>query len=348
MNNDNSSKLLLFQENKNGSNKNNKNLIKERNPKAKMDLNLSNYFKLIKHKEKPYINNKKDDKSKNYNNCKLIQKKCCKNKNTFGKKQKINNKNNEINNISNLDLNNLNKGESEKVFNKRINKDKKSKTKLPSTNNTTTTIKKLIRNSSCKNFNKYNLKKNYNFENISKEEQSHDIGKYLISSQKFFEKVKNNKCQYYNEKNYYYIDTRRQRIEDNLNKQILEEYKILKPLRMTERKFYKGNKEKINNQQNEINISNNVFFSDYNKKNNEFKAINKFLFNESDNYNKCDKNLLNNKNLKMYYDKIKQISNSRKNLFIEEFFNDNRKKECDLLDFDFSFLYKKYNVKKNK
>ena len=37
MNNDNSSKLLLFQENKNGSNKNNKNLIKERNPKAKMD-----------------------------------------------------------------------------------------------------------------------------------------------------------------------------------------------------------------------------------------------------------------------------------------------------------------------
>ena len=319
MNNDNSLKLLLFQENKNGSNKNNKNLIKERNPKAKMDLNLSNYFKLIKHKEKPYI---KDDKSKNYNNCKLIQKKCCKNKNTFGQKQKINNKNNEINNISNLDLNHLNKSESEKVFNKRINKDKKSKTKLPSTNNTTTTIKKLIRNSSCKNFNKYNLKKNYNFENISKEEQSHDIGKYLINSQKFFEKVKNNKCQYYNEKNNYYIDTRRQRIEDNLNKQILEEYKILKPLRMTERKFYKGNKEKINNQQNEINISNN--------------------------YNKCDKNLLNNKNLKMYYDKIKQISNSRKNLFIEEFFNDNRKKECDLLDFDFSFLYKKYNVKKNK
>ena len=319
MNNDNSLKLLLFQENKNDSNKNNKNLIKKINPKAKMDLNLSNYFKLIKDKEKPYI---KDDKSKNYNNCKLIQKKCCKNKNTFGQKQKINNKNNEINNISNLDLNHLNKSESEKVFNKRINKDKKSKTKLPSTNNTTTTIKKLIRNSSCKNFNKYNLKKNYNFENISKEEQSHDIGKYLINSQKFFEKVKNNKCQYYNEKNNYYIDTRRQRIEDNLNKQILEEYKILKPLRMTERKFYKGNKEKINNQQNEINISNN--------------------------YNKFDKNLLNNKNLKMYYDKIKQISNSRKNLFIEEFFNDNRKKECDLLDFDFSFLYKKYNVKKNK
>ena len=43
----------------------------------------------------------------------------------------------------------------------------------------------------------------------------------------------------------------------------------------------------------------------------------------------------------MYYDKVKQISNSRKNLFTEDFFNDNKKKECDLFDFDFSFLYRK-------
>ena len=117
---------------------------------------------------------------------------------------------------------------------------------------------------------------------------------------------------------------------------------------MTERIFYKENNEKINNQRNEINISNNLFYSDYNKKNNVFKAINHFLFNESDNYNKCDKNLLSNKKIKMYYDKVKQISNSRKNLFTEDFFNDNKKKECDLFDFDFSFLYRKYNLKKNK
>ena len=117
---------------------------------------------------------------------------------------------------------------------------------------------------------------------------------------------------------------------------------------MTKRIFYKENNEQINNQRNPINISNNLFYSDYNNKNNVFKVINKFLFNESDNYNKCDKNLLSNKKIKMYYEKIKQISTSRKNLFTEEFFNDNRKKECDLFDFDFSFLYRKYNFKKNK
>lgn len=347
MNNDNSSKLLLSQEHKNESDINKNNLNKEKNNgEAKIDFNFSDYFKLIKHKNNSYINIKKENKNKNYN-YKLIPQKCCKYKNSCEKKQKINNKIDEINNITDLDLNHLNISESEKIFNKKINKEKKQKIKLPSTNNTSTTlkktsIKKLIRNSSCKNFNNYILKKNYDIENnLEEKEESHDIGKYLVSSQKFFEKVKNNKCEYYNEKNNYYIDSRRQRIENNLNKKLLEEYNILKPLRMTERIFYKENNEKINNQRNEINISNNLFYSDYNKKNNVFKAINHFLFNESDNYNKCDKNLLSNKKIKMYYDKVKQISNSRKNLFTEDFFNDNKKKECDLFDFDFSFLYRK-------
>ena len=351
--NDNSSKLLLFQESKNVSDISKTNLNKEgNNQEGKTDFNFSAYFKLIKHKNNQNINNKKENKNKN--NYKLIKQKCYKNKNSCEKKHKINNKNNDINNISDIDLNHLNISESEKIFNKRINKEKKQKIKLPSTNNTTTTlkkttIKKLIRNSSCKDFNNYILKKNYDIENnLKQEEESHDIGKYLISSQKFFEKVKNNKCEHYDEKNNYYINSRRQRIENNLNKKLLEEYNILKPLRMTKRIFYKENNEKINNQRNPINISNNLFYSDYNNKNNVFKVINKFLFNESDNYNKCDKNLLSNKKIKMYYEKIKQISTSRKNLFTEEFFNDNKKKECDLFDFDFSFLYKKYNFKKNK
>ncbi len=341
-NNNDSSKLILSKENENKSkNSSNKNINQEQNPKTKLDFNFTDCFKLIKHKENPYMNYIKEDINNNY---KLISQKCCKNKNSFDKKQT---KSKEKNNISNLYLNYLNKSESEKIFNKRINKEKKQKMKLPSTNNTSTTlkktsIKKLIRNSSCKNFNNYILKKNYDIENnLEEKEESHDIGKYLVSSQKFFEKVKNNKCEYYNEKNNYYIDSRRQRIENNLNKKLLEEYNILKPLRMTERIFYKENNEKINNQRNEINISNNLFYSDYNKKNNVFKALNHFLFNESDNYNKCDKNLLSNKKIKMYYDKVKQISNSRKNLFTEDFFNDNKKKECDLFDFDFSFLYRK-------
>ena len=349
-NNNDSSKLILSKENenksKNSSNKN-ININQEQNPKTKLDFNFTDCFKLIKHKENPYMNYIKEDINNNY---RLISQKCCKNKNSFDKKQT---KSKEKNNISNLYLNYLNKSESEKIFNKRINKEKKPRTKQPSTNNTTATIKKpsikkLIRNLSCKKFTKCKFRINYEIENASKKEPTHDIGKYLTSSKKYFEKVKFNKYQYYNEKNNYYIDSRRQRIENNLNKQLLEEYNKLKPLRLTERIFYKEDNENTNKEKDRINISNNLFYSDYDNKNNAFRAINKYLFNESDNFNKCDKNPMNNRNMRMYNEKINQISNSRKNFLTGDFFNDNKKNECDLLDFDFSFLYKKYRVKKNK
>ena len=373
MNNDNSSKLLIHK-------KEEKEVIYdqsvkqssiERNSKPKFDLNLSDYFKLIKHKKVPnavakkhnnIIPNKKGDKNKNQNESNKTSKNSSKShrkksKEKITKKssknisEKKENKKDE-NNLKDSKIKHLNRNDSEKIFNKRLNKQKCAKVKLPSTNNTTikkTTIKKLIRNASCKNFNNSKIKKVYDFDNINikneeNEDFDHDIGKYLTSS-KYFEKVRFNKYKYYNDKNIYYIETRRQRIEDYLNKIIYEKYKILKPLRTTERIFFKEDNFNINNEQNEINVANNLFYSDYNRKNNYFKSINKFIFEESLNYNKYDKNISNNKNMKLYYKNVKQISSSRKNLLTNDFFG---RKEYSLLDFDFSFLCKKHKTRKNK
>lgn len=358
----------------------------ERNTKPKFDLNLSDYFKLIEHKKEPHIMKRKirnialNRKSESNRSHRSISHKSYKSNNSYksnksnkksiksnnSKKssdKKINKKesNNNIDKKENKDnsrdlvMNNLKKDEPEKIFNKRLNKQKMIKSKLPSTNNTTVKkaeIKKLIRNMSCKNFNNTKLKKNYNLEELKlksdeNEEITHDIGKYNIST-KYFERVKFNKYKYYNDRNNYYIDTRRQRIEDYLNKELYEKYKVLKPLRTTERIFYKEEDEKTTKEQNDINISNNLFYSDYNRKNNVFKIINNYLFNESSNYNKCNKNIMKNKNLKMYYQKVKQISNSRRDLLTSEFFDGIKRRNYNLLDFNFSFLYKKNKGKNNK
>ena len=382
MNNNNSPKLLLLPkqiiEGANNSSIQNYNENIERNNKPKFDLNLSDYFKLIEHKKDPYlvktkkrkfsINRKSESnisqksyKSNKSNKSSGSNKKSNNNKKPLHKNMNKKEANNNLNKKENKDnsrdlvMNNLNKNESEKIFNKRLNKQNMTKNKLPPTNNTTvkkTEIKKLIRNMSCKNFNNTKLKKNYNLEelNIKNEEDeeiNHDIGKYNIST-KYFEKVKFNKYKYYNDRNNYYIASRRQRIEDYLDRELYEKYKILKPLRMTERIFYKEEGEKTTNGEDIINISNNLFYSDYNRKNNVFKIINNYLFVESSNYNKCDKNIMKNKNLKMYYQKVKQISNSRKNLLTNEFFDDGKKKKYNLLDFNFSFFYKKLKGKINK
>ena len=275
----------------------------------------------------------------------------------INKKESNNNVEKKENKDNSRDLvrNDLKKDKPEKIFNKRLNKQKVIKSKLPSTNNTTVKkaeIKKLIRNMSCKNFNNTKLKKNYDLEELKlrkdeDEDMTHNIGKYNIST-KYFEKVKFNKFKYYNDRNNYYIDTRRQRIEDYLNKELYEKYKVLKPLRITERIFYMEEDEKMNNEKNDINISNNLFYSDYNRKNNVFKIINNYLFNESSNFNKCNKNIMKNKNLKMYYQKVKQISNSRRDLLTKEFFDGIKRRNYNLLDFNFSFLYKKNKGKNNK
>ena len=351
MNNDNSTKLLHSNKNEIQNNiqdsaikKYNKNI--QRNVKPKYELNLSDYFKLLKHKEKPTMKkklNKKQTKKIDIN----------KSHKSISNKSNMSNKSNEIstkNNSPDLDLKFMN-NESEKIFNKRIIKHKMIKNKLPSTNNTTikkTAIKKLIKNMSCKNFNNTKLKKIYDLEEIGKEKEEdlHNIGKFLVSS-KYFEKVKFNRYKYYNINNNYYIDGRRQRIEDYLNKMIFEKYKVIKPLRMTERIFYKEEDEKTNKEQNDINISNNLFYSDYNRQNKYFKDINNFLFNESSNYNGYNNTKLpKNKNLTQYYKNIKKISNSRKNLMIDDYFDPNRK-EYSLLDFNFS-LFHRNKSKKNK
>lgn len=393
MNNNNSPKLLLQQNPINEGTNNfgikNYNVNVERNSKPKFDLNLSDYFKLIEHKKDPYIKKRKirnialNRKSESNKSHKSISHKSYKSNNSYksnksnksNKKslksnnsrkslnKKINEKesNNNVEKKENKDnsrdlvVGDLKKDEPEKIFNKRLNKQKVIKSKLPSTNNTTVKkaeIKKLIRNMSCKNFNNTKLKKNYDLEelklkNDEDEDMTHDIGKYNIST-KYFEKVKFNKFKYYNDRNNYYIDTRRQRIEDYLNKELYEKYKVLKPLRTTERIFYKEEDEKMTNEQNDINISNNLFYSDYNRKNNVFKIINNYLFNESSNFNKCDKNIMKNKNLKMYYQKVKQISNSRRDLLTKEFFDGIKRRNYNLLDFNFSFLYKKNKGKNNK
>ena len=430
MNNDNSPNLLPRQmQGKEGfvntSAIKNYNLNVERNEKPKFDLNLSDYFKLIEHKNpntrainkrnqnhaihqksdnnrsykslsnksnksnkshKSYKSNKSIKKSKNSSKTKSknsidkVSKKSPKNNsrkidnmckisiedNNLDKKnkeQKQDNKNGgqqqdnkneeqkqnneEKNDSKDLNLKKINGNDSQKIFNKRLNKQKSSKLKLPSTNNTTikkTKIKTLLRNISCKKFNNSKIKKNYNLneiKNTETEELTHDIGKYLVSAN-YYEKVKNNKYKYYNEKNNYYIETRRQRIEDQLNKIIYEKYRILKPLRMSERVFYIEENNKINN---ELNIANNLFYSDYNRKDEFFNNINKFLFNDSSNYNKHDKEITNNKNLNEYYKKVKKISETRRNLLTNDFFT---RKDYSLLDFNFSFFKKGHKSKKNK
>ena len=367
MNNDNSTKQLHSNKNEIQNNiqdsaikKYNKNI--QRNVKPKYELNLSDYFKLLKHKEKPSMKKKLNKKQTKKIDINKSHKSISNKSNMSNKSNEISTKNRkscsnnikqnkkEKNNSPDLDLKFMN-NESEKIFNKRIIKHKMIKNKLPSTNNTTikkTAIKKLIKNMSCKNFNNTKLKKIYDLEEIGKEKEEdlHNIGKFLVSS-KYFEKVKFNRYKYYNINNNYYIDGRRQRIEDYLNKMIFEKYKVIKPLRMTERIFYKEEDEKTNKEQNDINISNNLFYSDYNRQNKYFKDINNFLFNESSNYNGYNNTKLpKNKNLTQYYKNIKKISNSRKNLMIDNYFDTNRK-EYSLLDFNFS-LFHRNKSKKNK
>ena len=115
---------------------------------------------------------------------------------------------------------------------------------------------------------------------------------------------------------------------------------------MTSRIFFNEENIKVNNnEQSDTNIVNNLFFSEYNKKNKYIKNINKLLFNDSMNYNNCDENYLHNKNLQNYYKTVKQISASRKDLFTNEFFV---RKEYSILDFEFSFHHKKRRKKSHK
>lgn len=384
MNNDNSSKGLIRKHHEKKDNQNtlvkNYNKSMERNPKAEIDLKLSDYFKLIEKKKvvkvgknrtkgEKYSNlqefnnqsNNKSYKSISNKSKTSINKKENKKKFKFGEreliKKVIKNEDLDMNASKDFEIKQVNNINTEDLFNKRLNKNKNTKSKLSSTNNTTIKkkLKNLNRNISCKNFNNYKLKQNFGFDNSNKEidtnenkeeqeESNHDIAKYLVSS-KYFEKVKFNKYKYYNINNNYYADSRRQRIENNLNKILYEKYKVLKPLRMTQRIFY--NEENRNKYQNDINVVNNIFYSDNNRNSAKFKNINDFLFNNDLNYNYTDRTNIINKNLKKYYKKIKNISDTRRDLMIEDFFDDIRK-EYNLLDFNFIFSYREPNNNCNR
>lgn len=384
MNNDNSSKGLIRKHHEKKDNQNtlvkNYNKSMERNPKAEIDLKLSDYFKLIEKKKvvkvgknrtkgEKYSNlqefnnqsNNKSYKSISNKSKTSINKKENKKKFKFGEreliKKVIKNEDLDMNASKDFEIKQVNNINTEDLFNKRLNKNKYTKSKLSSTNNTTIKkkLKNLNRNISCKNFNNYKLKQNFGFDNSNKEidtnenkeeqkESNHDIAKYLVSS-KYFEKVKFNKYKYYNINNNYYADSRRQRIENNLNKILYEKYKVLKPLRMTQRIFY--NEENRNKYQNDINVVNNIFYSDNNRNSAKFKNINDFIFNNDLNYNYTDRTNIINKNLKKYYKKIKNISDTRRDLMIEDFFDDIRK-EYNLLDFNFIFSYREPNNNCNR
>ena len=168
-------------------------------------------------------------------------------------------------------------------------------------------------------------------------------------------KSKINKTNYYNEKNNDYIKERRHRVEDKFNQILFEKYKITRPLRMTQRKFYvekknkttkknknKNNSKNKNNYNNKMNPNLNAmersnYFNNLNYMMNNFRNI------ESNKNNKNNKK--QNYNQDIYYrEQINNIIKMRKFLSIEEFFNE-IDRNYNLLDFNFAFLMEYFKNK---
>ena len=185
-----------------------------------------------------------------------------------------------------------------------------------------------------------------------------------LKSKEYSQNIKSDKNQYYNNKNNIYIIERRQRIEEKLNEILFEKYKVVRPLRMTKRKFFIENKSKKNknklfdqkiynkrNFNNRMNINlNNILRNNYNnswnnimnsskenneKNNKDYKNKNIIKIRNND-----DKDFKNNPYYSQsinYNNTINNIIKMRKFLTIEEYFNEIRR-EYNLLDFNFSFL----------
>lgn len=164
-----------------------------------------------------------------------------------------------------------------------------------------------------------------------------------LISKKYFEKMRFNKYKYYNEKSTEYANQRRKRVEDKINEILKEKYKIERPLRMTERIF-------CAEEENESDIDNKRIYDNNMCKalnNNIIDNLNLNIYNYLNNYK--DNNINNqseeideNCSQIIYYNnQINNIDKMRKYLSIEDFFEDFRR-EYNLLDFNFTCLYRNF------
>ena len=324
------------------------------NNKSQKKANISNQ----KSKKKYKYNNSNKSFSSFSSNLKETNNKKSKTKNNKNKENKENKENinlknskNKINYKNKKDKKILNKTE---LFNNIINNNNEKEEK-----NNEKRYNTLKNNKSCQNFNNNNLIKDFEIKdniknNIEENQDDKEIKKKTnmtlnLISKTYFEKMKFNKYKYYNEKNKDYIKERRQRIEDKMNEILYEKYKIIRPLRMTERKFQiedESKNDKNNNNNNKNNFDNNMCkILKGNNLNNLNYNIYYFMNNFKDNNieNKNEENSKNYNQIIYYNNKINDISKMRKYLSIEDFFGDFRR-DYNLLDFNFTFLF--HNFKK--
>ena len=195
------------------------------------------------------------------------------------------------------------------------------------------------------------------FNDVKIDEQNNNTKKTENATSGSNSKSKINISYYYNEKNNDYIKERRHRVEDKFNQILFEKYKITRPLRMTQRKFYveknnkstKKNKNKNNPKNKNKNNYNNKMNPNLNamERSNYFNNLNYMMNNfrniESNKNNKNNKK--QNYNQDIYYrEQINNIIKMRKFLSIEEFFNE-IDRNYNLLDFNFAFLMEYFKNK---
>ena len=328
-------------------------------PKSKQNKECILYQKFLEFKEK----NKKSNSKPNYKIGKISKTKtslsltsASSNKNKTKKKVKIKSiKNNKI--TSPKKNNSFIKKKSAKIINKNelfsqiINNTERDGKDL-------TNIKSLKRNNSCqfnnvgsiKDFNlnntdnktRNNLVKSGSFNKIKKKKKNNTLN---LISQKYFEKMKFNKYKYYNLKNNNYINERRKRVEEKLNDILYEKYKIIRPLKMTERIFFIDNEPKTDKNINKLKIDNNMckILNNNNIINNLNFNMFFYLDNYKDNYinnndKQKEKNCSNSAQIIYYKNHINDIIKMRRDLCIEDFFRKFRR-DYNLLDFNFTFLF---------
>ena len=199
---------------------------------------------------------------------------------------------------------------------------------------------------SCQNFNNDKLKKDFELnktKTIKKSEKKKKSNMTLnLISKKYFEKIRFNRYKYYNKKNNEYAKERRKRVEDKLNEIIYEKYRISRPLRISERIFYVDEEFK-NEKNNNKNYYDNNNFQNLNINNNIINNLNFYLNDNIDNHN--EQNNKKSNQIIYYNNQIDNIVKMRKKLSIDEFFGV-FKRDYNLLDFNFTFLFHNKNINK--
>ena len=179
-------------------------------------------------------------------------------------------------------------------------------------------------------------------ESLKKTQKKKKNNTLNLISQKYFEKMKFNRYKYYNIKNNDYINERRKRVEEKIKDILYEKYKIIRPLRMSERIFYIDSETKSAKNIKRINFDNNMCKILNN--NNYLNNINCNIFFYLDNYKdinsekKKEETCPNSSQIIYYKNHINDIIRMRRDLCIEDFFRYFRR-DYHLLDFNFTFLY---------